>query len=183
VFESFPFDNGSNASSETVRADYYPIDGCVHISRKKTMGDPQNPDVHYGNDQDIWVIDPLHTQMTKNDPAPEPQGTAAKSNLSDVAQNEARSSARKKPLQYEESLSQVSHHSNARLMRVGMFQTNCLNPHPGKFAARNEQMNACTVKVWRTFSDGCVHYQMYNACNGQWDPKVNWTACVAQHHP
>jgi hypothetical protein len=184
-FESIPIENGSDGS-EIVRADYYPVDGCVHLSRKTNSqgvsGSSQDPDVYYGNDQDVWIIDPLRAVVAQSTHSSDSHGTAVQSNVSDVAGNEAPSIAKKRPSRYEQTLSQRIHSPNARLVRVGMFQPNCITPHPGKFTVRNVQQGACNVQVWRTFNDGCVHYQMYNACNGQWDPKINWTACVAQHH-
>jgi hypothetical protein len=70
----------------------------------------------------------------------------------------------------------------ARLIRVQ--GGSCRNPHPGNFSVRSEQVDKCSVKVWRTFSDGCVHYQYFNPCAGTWDvnsdgsPHVVWTRCV-----
>ncbi|HXC96048.1 MAG TPA: hypothetical protein VNU92_10115 [Edaphobacter sp.] len=160
-FLPIAIDNGSGGSnSEIVSAEYYPIDGCVHISRKKSSQDSGN--VYYGNDQDVWVIDPLRALGAPSGEASEPRSIATPSAL-------------RSP--------QIPRPSKAKLLRVGMFQASCLNPHPGKFTVQNQQLNACSVKVTRTFNDGCRHYQMYNACNGQWDPKINWLACAAQHHP
>lgn len=70
----------------------------------------------------------------------------------------------------------------AHLLRVQ--GGSCPNPHPGNFSVRNEQVGKCSVRVWRTFSDGCVHYQFFNPCAGTWDvnadgsPRVVWTHCV-----
>ena len=182
-FELIPIDNGSGNSSEIVSASYYPVDGCVHISRKKTSGSPQDPDVLYGSDQDVWVIDLMRASGVQKADESGPQGVAIKSNVSDFGGSEAPSNTTTRPSRYAQALSQATHSSDVRLVRVGMFQPNCISPHPGKFTVRNVQQSACNVQVWRTFADGCVHYQMYNACNGQWDPKITWTACVAQHHP
>jgi len=63
-------------------------------------------------------------------------------------------------------------------------QGQCVEPHPGDFKSWNEQVDSCTVKVWRRWPDGCLHYQGYNTCTGAWDnkpdgtPKVSWTCCV-----
>jgi hypothetical protein len=60
----------------------------------------------------------------------------------------------------------------------------CWDPHPGAFTVANTPVNQCVVQVWRTFYDGCVHFQYYNACAGTWDvypngaPRVTWTRCV-----
>ena len=159
-FEPIAIDSGSGGNSEVVSAAYYPSDGCIHISRKKSSEVSGN--VFYGNDQDVWVIDPLRALGAQNAGVSESQPIATPSNVSSP---------------------QIRRPSKAKLLRVGMFQTGCLNPHPGKFSVENQQINACSVKVTRTFNDGCRHYQMYNSCNGQWDPKINWLACSAQHHP
>lgn len=60
----------------------------------------------------------------------------------------------------------------------------CLDPHPGAFRQWTGQQNGCWVQVWRSWPEGCQHYQWYNSCNGYWDsypngaPKVNWSCCV-----
>jgi hypothetical protein len=60
----------------------------------------------------------------------------------------------------------------------------CWNPHPGTFSVFNQPVNQCLVQVWRTFYDGCVHYQFFNPCTGTWDvypngaPHVVWTRCI-----
>ena len=59
----------------------------------------------------------------------------------------------------------------------------CLNPHPGNFASQNGRTQGCWLQVWRTWQDGCSHYQWFNVCassrdslpNGQ--PRVYWTCC------
>ena len=59
----------------------------------------------------------------------------------------------------------------------------CLNPHPGNFASQNGRTQGCWVQVWRTWQDGCSHYQWFNACSSSWDsepngqPRVYWTCC------
>src|SRR4051812_7814790 len=56
----------------------------------------------------------------------------------------------------------------------------CLDPHPGAFRQWTGQQNGCWVQVWRSWPEGCQHYQWYNSCNGYWDsyhngaPKVFW---------
>ena len=60
----------------------------------------------------------------------------------------------------------------------------CLNPHPGSFTVKDGPRNGCWVQVFRYFSDGCSHYQLFESCRGYWDsnpdgsPKVVWTRCV-----
>ena len=56
--------------------------------------------------------------------------------------------------------------------------------HQGPFTTKYGARDGCWVQVWRTFKDGCQHYQMFNSCGGFWDtnpdgsPKVSWTHCV-----
>ena len=60
----------------------------------------------------------------------------------------------------------------------------CLDPHPGQFRQWAGQKNGCWVQTWRSWPEGCQHYQWYNFCNGYWDsypngaPRVFWSCCV-----
>lgn len=60
----------------------------------------------------------------------------------------------------------------------------CWDPHQGPFRYWNGQQNGCWIQVWRSWADGCSHFQWYNSCNGYWDsnpngaPKVYWSCCV-----
>lgn len=56
-------------------------------------------------------------------------------------------------------------------------QGRCVNPHPGEFTVTNQALDSCTVRVWRTFADGCIHFQDWNGCASVWGP-VTWTRCV-----
>lgn len=69
-------------------------------------------------------------------------------------------------------------------------QGRCLNPHPPNpgrvpFEERYEKTpEQCVVKIWRRWSDGCEHFQLFNPCNGSVDvnadgsPRVTWVKCV-----
>ena len=60
----------------------------------------------------------------------------------------------------------------------------CLDPHPGAFRSWYGQQNGCWIQVWRSWPEGCQHYQWFNSCNGYWDsypngaPRVYWNCCV-----
>lgn len=60
----------------------------------------------------------------------------------------------------------------------------CLNNHGGQFKQEFGEKNGCLVDVWRHFTDGCEHVQIFNSCTGTWDsnrdgsPRVRWTRCV-----
>jgi hypothetical protein len=57
-------------------------------------------------------------------------------------------------------------------------QGTCLNPHPGQWQGSWGPANGCWAPFYRRFYDGCIHYQMYNACQGIWDPEIHWTYCA-----
>jgi hypothetical protein len=56
--------------------------------------------------------------------------------------------------------------------------------HAGPFTTEYGTRDGCWVQVFRTFEDGCRHYQMFNSCGGFWDtnpdgsPKISWTHCA-----
>jgi hypothetical protein len=55
----------------------------------------------------------------------------------------------------------------------------CLNPHPGPFNWwYGVQRSQCEVEVWRQWSDGCRHVQLFNTCQQVWEPNVQWVCCV-----
>jgi hypothetical protein len=66
-----------------------------------------------------------------------------------------------------------------RLLKV---QAGCLNPHPWTFQSWWGPANGCLAPQYRRWNDGCTHYQLYNSCNGQWDPRIFWTYCNPNHH-
>jgi len=169
----------SRDAGETVTAEYYPSDKCVHLWRDKGTGQA------YGTkDQDFWMIAPRSTAQSELVPPDVPHNEASsrgEMSISNHPQLEGGNLAATG--KFGAVLKRVSASRQASLKRVGMDQGNCVNPHPGTFTIHNVQLNACTIQVWREFKDGCKHNQIYNACNGQWDPKINWTFCAAQHHP
>lgn len=63
-------------------------------------------------------------------------------------------------------------------------QGRCLNPHPGAFQSGYGARNGCFVQVWRTFQDGCQHWQWFDTCHSTFEsnpdgsPKVTWVRCV-----
>jgi hypothetical protein len=69
-----------------------------------------------------------------------------------------------------------------QLIRV---QAGCWSngPHPGPFTTWWGPANGCWAPFYRHWNDGCTHYQMFNTCSGQWDPRIYWTFCNPQHHP
>jgi len=71
--------------------------------------------------------------------------------------------------------------SAPRLIRV---QAGCWSngPHPWPFRSWWGPANGCWAPFYRQWNDGCTHYQMFNTCSGQWDPRITWTFCNPQHH-
>jgi len=57
------------------------------------------------------------------------------------------------------------------------LERGCLNPHPGPFDERVEQLDQCWLRVWRAWPDSCLHEQLYNRCDGAWLPPC-WRRCV-----
>jgi hypothetical protein len=135
-------------------------DGCVQVIRK-TLG--KKPDTK-------WLFGP--NVVFNQDEAPRPRldgepkvekGSVPKPGLEsgpahmvDVRQT------------VEERLGKPE--NNAKLLR-SFYQGRCIDPHPGAFSYSNE-------------SNGCIHFQYFNPCNGSWDvwpngaPKVTWLRCV-----
>jgi hypothetical protein len=167
--------------TEIVKAEFYPIDGCVHVLRRPV--DAQH-DIHYGNDQDVWILDPNYQPNAQNQIQSGKMQSKPRIGLGSPALSEAVAEIRSNGFRHgRDATVQYLANSKPRLRRAAMYQGSCLNPHPGNFTVRNVQINECVVQVWRQFNDGCTHNQLYNACNGQWDPRINWTFCAFQHHP
>lgn len=64
-------------------------------------------------------------------------------------------------------------------------QRGCLNPHPGQFQWwYGESRKDGWVEVWRRWTEGCTHVQLFNPRLGVWEsnpdgsPRVRWTCCV-----
>jgi len=59
----------------------------------------------------------------------------------------------------------------------------CVNPHPGEFKYWwGQPVDQCVSPMYRQFSDGCVHYQLYNRCANSWNSKIFWTSCIQGPH-
>lgn len=53
----------------------------------------------------------------------------------------------------------------------------CLNPHPGRFSERVEEVDQCWLRVWRQWPDRCTHFAHFNRCDGTWTAPC-WVQCV-----
>jgi hypothetical protein len=59
----------------------------------------------------------------------------------------------------------------------------CINPHPGTFKYWwGPPIDQCNSPMYRQFSDGCTHYQVYNRCANSWDVRIFWTYCHPPPH-
>jgi hypothetical protein len=64
-------------------------------------------------------------------------------------------------------------------------QMGCVNPHPGIFQWWwGPPSDQCWSPMYRRFSDGCTHHQMFNRCYNTWDPNIWWDYCTGnpQHY-
>lgn len=164
-----------------VTAEYYPSDGCIHVTRTHGGGGV------YGisDQQDLWIPDPSRLQASRGDEtsAGEPALSLAK-RLSEYplqSHSHARNpQLRLVSLDERERPALEANEANSTLRPV---QAGCLNPHPWGFRTWWGPANGCIAPFYRQWNDGCTHYQLYNACNGLWDPGINWTFCAGQHHP
>jgi len=149
---------------------YFKSDGCIRLQRDAAASGP------YGisSSQELWIPDPSHLPAAA---PPSAVGTATQSNSSSkaVSRQEALG-ALPKPL----FVSTGKLKKNARVIPA---QAGCLNPHPWGFQGGWGAPNGCWIPFWRTWNDGCQHYQLYNSCTGQWYPQIYWTSCSAYHHP
>lgn len=150
----------------TVTINYYKSDGCVQIVRW---------DASAQKGDGLWMFG-AHPHT-----AGHTHQITSSSNRSGVRSD--------RPVPRSLTLASYEHRididlgaDEAKLYRVQ--GGNCWNPHPGAFSVQNQGVNQCLVQVWRTFYDGCVHYQFFNPCAGTWDvypngaPRVYWTRCV-----
>lgn len=65
----------------------------------------------------------------------------------------------------------------------GPLPRSCRNPHPGQFTSSDGERRGCWQQEYRSWADGCRHYQWFDACHRTWDvnpdgsPRVYWTVC------
>lgn len=160
----------SDNGGETV-ATYFESDGCIAISRPG----PKLPYLDHPGDRVEWSLGPSvepktdHSTQVPASTRSKPRDDFLPSGSSEHALSLARSDPRDSEVR-----------STPRIMRV---QAGCLNPHPWPFQSWWGPANGCFAQMYRKWADGCTHYQMYNSCTGQWDPRIYWTYCNPNHHP
>jgi len=150
----------------------YPSDGCILISRKSA-------NAPYGRTLDDWILSPLKAPKS----APPETATPASFNMSSPpdgvpSQPVALPPAQLRSVAFEQALRQELGQADTRLMPV---QSGCRDPHPGPFQSAWGRPNGCWVPLYRTWRDGCRHYQWYNSCSGQWNARIYWNFCASRH--
>lgn len=155
---------------------YYKSDGCIHLVRDG--GTLMAYGITSGG-QDLWIADPSKQSATAssstNKSQPSPSPTPRKLNASRATPTVFRPAAYLVDAVFSAG-------TTAHLIAVQTPVAGCVNPHPGHFTARWGAANGCRVQFWRTWQDGCQHYQLYDSCVGRWDPKINWVHCSRPPH-
>jgi len=161
---------------ETV-ATFFDSDGCIAIAR------PGVPLPYLPQPQPTleWSLGPGRRPPSKAPTEALPLGAATAPALP-PAPTASDASARDPMLAARGVDGDVKAPSKPRLIRV---QASCWSngPHPWPFTTWWGPANGCWAPFYRRWNDGCTHYQMFNTCIGQWDPRIYWTFCNPQHHP
>jgi hypothetical protein len=168
--DSFKTITIDTSTGHPVMANYYASDGCLNIKRSHGNGGA------YGisDTQDLWIPDPSR----QSNAAVQTEPLRPSHSPSRMKSRQATS------LFHRASLKMVSStKDNEESQLWEPVQGGCLNPHPWPFRSWWGPASGCVAPLYRQWNDGCVHYQVYNACTGIWDPNVYWTFCSAQHHP
>lgn len=154
-------------------ATYFESDGCISIVRPGQ----KLPYLDHPEDYVEWSLGPGLKPNTPGPELPGPPAAASADGKSPTASREAKSRSLQTALDGYNSDSRVL--GRPRLLKA---QAGCLNPHPWPFQSWWGSANGCFAPLYRKWNDGCTHYQMYNSCSGQWDPKIFWTYCNPNHH-
>jgi len=149
-------------------ATFFTSDGCIAVARPGVSV----PYLSHPQDTVEWLLGPSKKPPPSAPPAVVPPSTTP---APPAATSGARANAgREKPSQI------TAAYGKAKLVPA---QVGCLSPHPWNFRSWWGPANGCWAPMYRQWNDGCTHYQMYNACTGQWDARIVWTYCNPQHHP
>ena len=163
----------SDNGGDTV-ATYFESDGCIAITRPGA----RLPYLDHPGDNVEWSLGPsLKSQIQSSSPSP--SATSAVRRDHSASESLVEPSLRGMLAPHGDT-SHLEGRKRPRLMRV---QEGCLNPHPWPFQSWWGPANGCFAPLYRKWNDGCMHYQMYNSCTGQWDPRIFWTTCNPNHHP
>jgi hypothetical protein len=174
------------STGHSVMAEYYPSDGCIHVMRTHGAAGV------YGisDQQDLWIPDPSRMQALRRGEGggTEPTAVSGASTEKPGDPDERKSHSQRLRLRFvslDNALSDKIELTNETTgdSPLKPVQAGCLNPHPWAFRTWWGSANGCIAPFYRQWADGCTHYQIYNACNGMWDPNIYWTFCSGEHHP
>jgi hypothetical protein len=160
------------SGSTEVHIHYFKSDGCVQIVR-------YIPVINKGDGLWMFGPNPRTSEHTSNMSPLTPSGNLNPPHRSGILKP---ASYRPKINADDDKASPAVATNESQLSPVQGGR--CLDPHPGKFSTRSQRVDQCAVQVWRTFSDGCTHYQLFNSCTGTWDVNSNgtshlfWTRCI-----
>lgn len=162
---------------EEIFATYFDSDGCIAIGR------PGVPLPYQPSPQATleWSLGP-DRRPSSNPPNLTTPITGASTPVSPKASPIVKRTSLEQSDQTYKHSDSTGANSSPRLIRI---QAGCWvkGVHPWTFRTWWGPANGCWAPLYRQWKDGCTHYQMFNACNGQWDPRIVWTFCNPKHHP
>lgn len=157
-------------------ATFFDSDGCIAIAR------PGVPLPYLPQPQAIleWSLGPEKRPPSKPPSEALPLGAATSG--ASLPSPSASGDYHRDDISALHRVADISTDSEPRLTRA---QAGCWSngPHPWAFTTSWGPANGCWAPFYRRWNDGCTHYQMFNTCSGQWDPRIYWTYCNPQHHP
>jgi hypothetical protein len=164
---------------------YYRSDGCIRLERDAAAAGP------YGisSGQDLWIPDPTRYASSYSAPfhvnGPRESFDFLPSPAASLAFYTARPQPHFSVVAPTAVIQPLGLYSKSDVSEVHILpvQSGCLDPHPWPFESKWGTAQGCVVQFWRTWKDGCRHYQLYNTCTGKWDKQIYWTQCSKQHHP
>ena len=151
---------------------FHDSDGCLDIVRSEN-----------GKKLEKWVLNPLpahrlHYDASNNIPAPPSESP---DQVREAFLQTSLNEVFRKVQDLLPSTTVLAAGQNATPIQVPSGPQFCLNPHGGGYRWVWGPVTGCTQPQYRTFDDGCQHYQIFNVCAGVWDPQIYWTFCRA--HP
>lgn len=163
----------SDNGGDTV-ATYFESDGCIAISRPG----PRLPYLDHPGDNVEWSLGPSLKSQTEPSTGSSSSASLEKRDSSTFS-TAPRQSPQPAQSETHEDARWSARGKSPRLLKI---QAGCLNPHPWPFQSWWGPANGCFAPLYRKWNDGCTHYQLYNSCTGQWDPRIIWTVCNPNHH-
>jgi hypothetical protein len=163
----------TDGAGETV-ATYFESDGCIAIRRPGV----KLPYLDHPGDNVEWSLGPsFKIQVGAPESVPSSYRLDKPNDWYRTASLNRDRAATLQPSQNEGDESQEQKPPEAAKVQSG-----CLNPHPWAFQSWWGPANGCFAPMYRKWADGCLHYQVYNSCTGQWDARITWVTCNPNHH-